>query len=205
MHDPAPAVIIPAVTACSPGAGCRCAPPIERGGASGVLLRCFLLLLRVSLGGMFIFAASVKLSGPLDFSDSIKAFKILPDHLAQLATFAVPWIEMVCAVALILGVWSRAAAAVISALLLVFIAGIASVMWRGLNVHCGCFGKLQPFCTGPLGACNIIQNAILCLAGMMVAAGGGGYLALDRVLNGCRCGRPRPASPLSAPATAGSL
>lgn len=170
-----------------------------------MLLRCVLLVLRMALGGMFIFAASIKLSGPLDFSDSIKAFKILPDHLAQLATFAVPWIEMVCALALVLGLWSRAAAAVISGLLLVFIAGIASVMWRGLNVHCGCFGKLQPFCTGPLGACNIIQNAILCLAAMSVAVGGGGYLALDRVLGGCRVGRPRSASPLSSPTPAGSL
>lgn len=150
------------------------------GGFGGAVL----LLLRFILGGMFIFAATVKLTGPQSFSESIMAFKVLPDHLAQLATFTVPWTEMVCGIALVLGIWSRASAAVITGLLLAFIAGIVSVLWRGLSVHCGCFGKLQPFCTGPLGACNIIQNAIFCVIGLAVIRWGGGLLSFDRILEG---------------------
>lgn len=166
----------------------------ERGGFLGFIL----LLLRLFLGGMFIFAATVKLTGPLDFSDSVKAFKILPDHLNQLATFAVPWIEMLCGIALVLGFWSRAAAFVIAGLLAVFIAGIASVLWRGMSVSCGCFGKLQPFCTGPLGMCNIVQNAVLMIIGLLVAALGGGLISLDRRMAGCCIGQRPKLDPAKA-------
>jgi uncharacterized membrane protein YphA (DoxX/SURF4 family) len=159
----------------------------ERGGFPGVIL----LLLRLFLGGMFIFAATVKLNDPQGFSESVKAFKILPDHLAQLATFAVPWIEALCGVALVLGLWSRASALVIALLLAAFIAGIASVLSRGLSVSCGCFGKLQPFCSGPLGMCNIIQNAVLMVIGLLVAAFGGGLISLDRRMAGCCIGQTR--------------
>ncbi|GMV26323.1 MAG: hypothetical protein AMXMBFR58_23540 [Phycisphaerae bacterium] len=151
-------------------------PVNERGGVAGAML----LVLRVALGALFLLAAYVKLSDPQGFSESVRAFKILPDHLAQLATFAVPWTEGVCGVCLVVGLWTRSAAGVVTALLLVFIAGIASVLWRGLSVHCGCFGKLQPFCSGPLGACNILQNAVMALVGFALMAWGGGVLSMDR-------------------------
>jgi putative oxidoreductase len=154
-------------------------PPLfarERGGIVGSLL----LVLRIALGALFILAAYVKLTAPLDFSDSVKAFKILPDHLAQLATFAIPWTELICGIALIVGWWTRAAAALLGVTLLVFIAGIASVLARGLSVKCGCFGKLQPFCTGPLGMCNILQNTVMLAAAFLIVVGGAGLLSIDR-------------------------
>lgn len=166
----------------------------ERGGFAGFLL----MVLRLFLGGMFMFAAGVKLSDPQGFSESVKAFRILPDHLAQFSTFAVPWIEMLAGAALIIGLWSRAAALVIAGMLAVFIAGIASVLARGLSVSCGCFGKLQPFCTGPLGACNIIQNSVLLVIGLIVTSWGGGLLSVDRVLAGRCCMPGRKVDPAAA-------
>lgn len=150
----------------------------EHGGFGGLAL----LALRLGLAGLFTLAAWVKLSEPIDFSDSVKAFKILPDHLAQVATFAVPWIELLCAACLAAGVWARASAGVIFSLLLVFMGGIASILWRGLSVNCGCFGKLQPFCTGPLGSCNIIQNAVLASGALAVVVWGAGLVSVDRFL-----------------------
>ncbi len=150
----------------------------QRGSAAGASL----LVLRVALGGLFIFAAFVKLLGPADFADSVKAFKILPDHLNQLAVFAVPWTELICGLAMVLGWWTHAAAGLASLTLAVFIGGIASVLWRDLTVNCGCFGKLQPFCTGPLGTCHIVQDSIMLTAGVLVMFGGGGLLSVDRCL-----------------------
>lgn len=156
----------------------------EHGGFGGLML----LALRLGLAGLFFLAAWVKLRTPIDFSDSVKAFKILPDHLAQVATFAVPWVELVCAACLAVGFWARASAGVLFSLLLVFIGGIASVLWRGLSVNCGCFGKLQPFCTGPLGACNIVQNAVMAAGALAVMAWGAGLLSADRALCSPRVG-----------------
>jgi uncharacterized membrane protein YphA (DoxX/SURF4 family) len=141
------------------------------------------LTCRVALGGLFVFAAWMKLSGPQAFADSVLAFKIIPesaDHLSTLTTFVVPWTEMVAGVALILGLWARSAALVLSAMLVVFIAGIGSVLYRHMDVSCGCFGKFEWPCTGPLGWCQIGRDLAMLAMGLLVVLKGPGPLAIDR-------------------------
>lgn len=132
--------------------------------------------LRFVLGGLFAFAAFNKLvakgdamatsSGPQGFAWTIKAFKLgLPDWAVLASTFTVPWIEIIAGAMLILGIWTRGAALVIGGLLVVFIALLLSVLYRGLNVDCGCFGDLSPFCPHKVGWCHIIQDI-----GMLAAA-----------------------------------
>lgn len=130
-------------------------------------------LCELGLAGLFLLAAYNKLmppNGPKLFMASVQAFKLpLGDVLTRIATSATPWVELIAAVLLLRGVWSRAAATVLSLLLVVFIVLIVAALARGLNVDCGCFGKLSPFCHGPLGACNIIQNSIMLGAGLLIA------------------------------------
>jgi uncharacterized membrane protein YphA (DoxX/SURF4 family) len=145
-------------------------------------VRLIALLSRLALAGVFGLAAWVKLAGPQEFAFAVKGFDLLPDHLAVLATFAIPWTEALCAALLLAGLWSRASALVLTCLLAAFIAGIGSVLARGMSVECGCFGKLSPFCSGPLGWCNIVQNTVLLGLSLVVLAAGPGYLAMDRFL-----------------------
>lgn len=130
-------------------------------------------LCELGLAGLFLLAAYNKLigpNGPQLFMASVQAFKLpLGDALTRFATSATPWVELIAAVLLLRGVWSRAAATVLSLLLVLFIALIISALVRGLNVECGCFGKLSPFCKGPLGMCNLIQNGIMLAAGLLIA------------------------------------
>lgn len=141
-------------------------------------------VLRMALGGMFLFAAWNKLqpapsegamNGPQNFVASVQAFKLgLPDWALRLSTSMTPWIEVVAGLALILGIWRRSAAAVIAALLVVFIALVVSVLLRPeISVECGCFGKLSPFCPKRVGWCNIFQNGVM----LSIAA----YLAIAPV------------------------
>lgn len=146
---------------------------------TGPVLGFILLFLRLQLAGLFGFAAYVKLTDPQSFAFSIKGFDILPDRLAVLSTFAVPWTELLCAVCLVLGVWTRAAAILLTALIVVFIGAIASALARGLNVSCGCFGAFELFCKGPLGGCNIAQNSVLLAETVLIAVFGYGRLGLD--------------------------
>lgn len=138
------------------------------------------LIARLALAGVFALAAGVKLTDPQTFAFSVKAFEILPDHLAILTTFVLPWLEAICAVLLLLGLWSRAAALILALQLVVFIAAIVSVLARGMSVKCGCFGKIDLFCSGPLGTCNIAQNFVLLGLALVVLALGPGFLAMDR-------------------------
>jgi uncharacterized membrane protein YphA (DoxX/SURF4 family) len=129
----------------------------------------------VVLGGLFLFAAYNKLwhaNDPQLFSASVQAFIHNPDFppvLVRLATGVTPWVEVVAGVLLILGLWSRAAAAVLAGLLVLFIGLIAQAMLRGLELDCGCFGKLSPFCPPKVSACNVYQNVILLAMALVIA------------------------------------
>jgi hypothetical protein len=50
-----------------------------------------------------------------------------------------PWLELLTGLALILGIWTRTSAALIGAMLVVFIAAISLNLARGNAIDCGCF------------------------------------------------------------------
>lgn len=141
-----------------------------------------MLVVRLLLGGLFVLAASLKLAHPQDFANSVLAFKVFPpaaDHLNYLVTFVVPWTEMLCGVLLIVGLWARSAALVLALLLGVFLGGIISVLWRKLDVSCGCFGKFEFPCGKAVGPCHIARNGVLLVMALLVLVRGPGLGALD--------------------------
>jgi uncharacterized membrane protein YphA (DoxX/SURF4 family) len=142
------------------------------------------LVLRLALAGIFLFAAYNKLSDPLSFSESIQAFRFpLPEGLVLVATYAIPWTEIFCAVGLALGLWSRAAAFVFILMMGVFLFGIISAIQRHLPVDCGCFGKFKLYCEGPIGWCKVVENCVMVAAAGFVLIGGGGRAAMDAVFS----------------------
>ncbi len=157
-----------------------------------------LLILRVVLGGLFVFAASVKLSDPQGFFDSVHAFRLpayltqnlglnMGDvtHLERLATFVVPWLELVAGLALIAGYAARGAALVLSALLVFFLFGIYTVLARQMDVTCGCFGKFEIPCRGAIGWCHVVRNSVLLTFGLVILFGGAGRWSLEGLKRGC--------------------
>lgn len=127
----------------------------------------------VALAALFLYAAKQKLwnqGSPQNFSDSVRAFKVTSsDFAVRLATSVTPWVEVVAAVLLILGIWSRAAASVLSLMLVAFIIMISRAILNGYDLECGCFGDLSPFCPQKIGSCNIIQNGVLLAIGLLIA------------------------------------
>lgn len=155
---------------------------------------------RVLLAAVFAFAAYHKLfgaigasgsfTGPQTFLRSVDAFEVLPKSLVPAATFIVPWIEAICALLLVLGYWTRAAAGVLALALLGFIGLIVSAIMRNMSLSCGCFGAVQLLCPDKLGWCNVIQNSILLIPAVFLLAKGHGRLGLDGVACcGGSCGR----------------
>lgn len=156
--------------------------------------RAVLLVLRLLTAGLFVTAAVVKLADPLEFRASINGFKILPEHVLDPLAFMVPWTELVCALALILGFWARSAALVIGAMLVLFMGAIVSVLARDMHVECGCFGDYSLLCKpGAVGWCNVLQNAIFLAIALPVMIWGPGALSWDsRAAERCRRGARRP-------------
>jgi uncharacterized membrane protein YphA (DoxX/SURF4 family) len=81
---------------------------------------------------------------------------------------------------LVLGLWARGAAGVIVAMLLAFIAGVISVILRGIDTKCSCFGDIEWPCTGGVGWCQVVRNMIMIGLALPVFIWGPGPLALDR-------------------------
>ena len=102
-----------------------------------------LLAFRLVLGGLFVYAGAVKVLEPLDFAQNVRNYQLVGQSLSFVAAIILPWLEILAGLALILGVWTRGAALVVTGLLVFFIVLTAVTMIRGLDVDCGCFGSLS--------------------------------------------------------------
>ncbi len=100
-------------------------------------------IFRLVLGGLFVYAGAVKVLDPLDFAQNIRNYQLVGQSLSFVAAIVLPWLEILAGLALILGVWTRGAALVVTGLLVFFIVLTAVTMVRGLDVDCGCFGSLS--------------------------------------------------------------
>jgi uncharacterized membrane protein YphA (DoxX/SURF4 family) len=94
----------------------------------------------IVLGILFIVAAWAKIQDPPAFAQEVFNYALLPAGAVNLLAIFLPWLELLCGVLLFLGVWRRASAATIAAMLLVFIAALSINLARGRAVDCGCFG-----------------------------------------------------------------
>lgn len=144
-----------------------------------------LLALRAMAGGVLATAAFFKLKDPLTFAEAIMAFKMVKgDHLVMVGTYILPWTELFTGLALILGIWTRAAAFVYCGLMTLFIAVITIALTRGLGgIPCSCFGYLHLYCEGGLGWCKVGENSVLLTLGALVLVFGGGGLSVDAVVD----------------------
>jgi len=105
--------------------------------------RPLLLLFRVVLGGLFIYAGVVKVADPLGFAQDIRNYRLVGQSLSFIAAIILPWLEILAGAFLVAGVWKRGAALVITGLLVFFVVLTLVTMARGLDVDCGCFGSLS--------------------------------------------------------------
>ena len=97
------------------------------------------LLFRVALGGVFIYASIYKILEPAQFAKSIWYYHIVPGELINVSALILPWLELLCGLALIVGAYYRGAALWVTLLLVVFTVAIGSAVLRGISIDCGCF------------------------------------------------------------------
>ena len=102
-----------------------------------------ILLFRIFLGIIFIYASIDKIIDPLKFSDAIDNYHITPIQLNNLAALVIPWIELVVGVFLILGIYVRGSSLIVISLLIWFIFILSQALVRGINVNCGCFNLAE--------------------------------------------------------------
>lgn len=103
------------------------------------------------VGALFVFAGLTKMIDfqpfrfldPMDFARDIDNYKILPWQVSVPLALYLPWLEIICGLALILRRLYSGALTLILALLLVFIGGSIAAKARGIDISCGCFGHVS--------------------------------------------------------------
>lgn len=101
------------------------------------------LVLRLYIGGLFIYASVYKINYPAEFAESIASYQIVPYWALGFMAAVLPWVELVCGFLLIVGFRARSSAAVICALLLVFSLAVLLTILRDIPIGCGCFHGLE--------------------------------------------------------------
>lgn len=97
------------------------------------------LLCRLVVGGVFIYASLDKLQHPGDFAQVIHNYRMVPYFFLNGLAYLLPVTEILVGVALVLGVLRRGAALLSGLMLVIFMVGITTALIRGLDISCGCF------------------------------------------------------------------
>lgn len=97
---------------------------------------------RLIIGGIFLTAGLAKISDPVSFLITLRKFDLLPDTSARFFAVYLPWLEFVLGLFIILGLMHRAGSLILAFLNAVFGIAILSVILRGMEIDCGCFGLL---------------------------------------------------------------
>ena len=114
--------------------------------------------------GLFLYSGFSKLLDPESFASVIDAFGIVPESMTLPIAIGLPVLEVAAALGLLLDV--RGSLAVISGLLLIFLAVLGYGIWLGLDIDCGCFGPDDPESEAYSGLRTALYRDLILIAGV---------------------------------------
>ena len=115
------------------------------------------VIIRIILGTIFLWASFDKIIDPAQFARSISNYHIVPFGLENSVAIILPWIEFFIGSGLILGIMVDGATMITSFLLIIFNIMIAQAVMRGFNIDCGCGLKEGQL----VGIEKILENFVL--------------------------------------------
>ena len=98
------------------------------------------VLVRWLLGSLLVWASLSKIANLQEFYISIAAYQLpLPAPWQRLSAMILPWLELLCGLLLLGGVWTRAALVWALVMFGVVVLATGQAWARGLEISCGCF------------------------------------------------------------------
>ena len=137
------------------------------------------LAIRLLAAAVWLAAGGSKIPHLEHFRSQVHAYKLLPHALDAPFAYALPFVEVGVGAYLALGLLVRGAAAVSTALMVVFVAAMAQAWARGLSLDCGCFANIA---REKVGLWTIVRDAALGIPGLVMLIRPARLLSLDRRL-----------------------
>ena len=121
---------------------------------------------RILVGGFFMLAGVIKALDPGAFQLEIMAYQLVGYPISFLLSYLLPYFEIALGAGLILGIGIKIAQTSISFLLIGFISVLSWTWMMGINIECGCLGKID-FMEGQPAAILrdfVLLAMVLCVA-----------------------------------------
>lgn len=147
--------------------------------------------LRWLLGGLMLWAAVSKLAAPTEFLGAIYSYKLpLPQSWLQAAAVLLPWLELLCGLALIADKWTESALTLVLALCVAFVLATGQAWARGLDISCGCLDfKILGVVKPDGGAVSFFESAAFAFFRAILLVAMTGWLLRYRLLEVTTQGR----------------
>lgn len=100
----------------------------------------FLYIIRVGIGCIFIYSSLPKIRRPYDFLSSVYGYELVGPKAGMFAAMTLPWLELLVGICLVGGIFVGGALLVSIAMGILFTCVLASALYNGLKITCGCFG-----------------------------------------------------------------
>ena len=133
---------------------------------------------RLGVGIVFLISGAGKLPERALFIEKVEEFHLLPDVLARFYGNVLPWVEIAIGALLIIGLLSRFTAVVAMLSSLSFIVANSVVLYRGLNLECGCFGETAVLQTRDA----LIIDCVMLIVAFLILIHRGEFLSLDSLI-----------------------
>ena len=101
-------------------------------------LNIIVLIARLLIGGILIYASFDKIVNPGEFARAINNYNIIPFGLENSMAIIIPWLELIIGLCLVLGVFIDGASFLVIMLMIIFIVAISYAILSGYNIECGC-------------------------------------------------------------------
>ena len=98
------------------------------------------LLARLTLGVVLVWAGAAKVTNPALSQLAVRAYKLLNYDVAGYVGLALPILEILVGLLLVVGLLTRWSALAGGLLMVAFIFGISWAWAHGYSIDCGCFG-----------------------------------------------------------------
>ncbi len=135
------------------------------------------LPLRVYIGIVFIIASLYKISDPYAFALSIATYQILPLWSINPFALLLPWVELLVGTTMVLGLWTRESAALISGMMVMFLVALTLALTKDLQMSCGCFASQEA--ADEIGVHTIYRDLAWLTAGLWTLFFDDGRFGLD--------------------------
>ena len=135
--------------------------------------RYFLLIVRIIIAFIFIYAGAQKITDPEAFAISISNYRLFPISLVNFIAITLPWIEIIAGILLLFGIAVKENSTIIFLMSLIFTIAITISLFRGLNIECGCFGNGTQ-----IGLFKLGENLLIIIGSMLLMAFGSDLLKL---------------------------